>query len=126
MSCVALFTYRHRFTLIHLSFISMLFMCLQFIVHITAISLSRRRSASAALHSNSSSVNNTASKDTNQSSHNHSSQTCPSIHSTRRSSTVNIGPAVTNRSSTTRSSTITTRRKSLSIGIHQQRKRSIN
>ncbi|XP_053686215.1 polycomb protein suz12 [Sabethes cyaneus] len=92
----------------------------------TAISLSRRRSASAALHSNSSSVNNTASKDTNQSPHNHSSQTCPSIHSTRRSSTVSICPVATNRSNTTRSSTITTRRKSLSIGTHQQRKRSIN
>ncbi|EAT39636.1 AAEL008578-PA [Aedes aegypti] len=104
-----------------------------------AISQSRRRSASAALHSNSSLANNTANKDTHHSSaHPNPSQTSSyaSPHSNKRSSTSannsSIGNATrssnssgnSGSSSANKTSTITTRRKSLSVAT--QRKRSIN
>lgn len=108
-----------------------------------AISQSRRRSASAALHSNSSLANNTANKDTHHSSaHPNPSQSSSyaSPHSNKRSSTASashnssIGNATrsssnnsggnSGSSSANKTSTITTRRKSLSVGT--QRKRSLN
>lgn len=96
-----------------------------------AISQTRRRSASAALHSNPSLANNTANKDTHHSSA-HTNSSSYASPSNKRSSTTASGSNATrshthgNSSSNSASklSSITTRRKSLSVGT--QRKRSLN
>lgn len=89
-----------------------------------AISPPRRRSAGAALHSaNSSSANNTTNKDTLS-----SQLSPPAPYTNKRSSTASCNTKSHNNSSNNfhKTSTITTRRKSLSVGHHLQRKRSMN
>lgn len=114
-----------------------------------AISPPRRRSASAALHSNSSSANNNSNSNTanskqqntnnhhpSSSAHNSSSSqlSFSASHSNNKRSSAAAAAGTRTQSNTSSSaassskktSTITTRRKSLSVGTHQQRKRSLN